>query len=130
MDDKAWPVAFHGVGYPKALIVSNIAIHGLKIVQSSDGGRHLYADKKCIRTGKIIGEGIYCSPKIEVAEYFADSNGESFLSTDGKRHKIVFQCRVNPYAIRECPTGKSDDIYWVINDPKDIRPYGICMREV
>ena len=35
------------------------------------------------------------------------------------------QCRVKPTAIRVC----SRNPYWVINDPKDIRPYGILLRQ-
>jgi hypothetical protein len=65
MDNKSWPVAFHGVGYPTALIVSNITIMGLKIAKY---GGQAYKGDKCVRTKNIIGEGIYCTPKIEIAE--------------------------------------------------------------
>jgi hypothetical protein len=43
-DDKAWPVAFHGIRNPTASIISNIAIMGLKVCPSNYGGRNIYAD--------------------------------------------------------------------------------------
>ena len=56
---------------------------------------------------------------------------EARLSVGKKKNEldklIVFQCRVNPKAIRECPGTKNE--YWVIHDPKDIRPYGILYKE-
>jgi hypothetical protein len=33
---------------------------------------------------------------------------------------------VNPKKIKVC-SGNND--YWVVNDPKDIRPYGLCFKE-
>jgi hypothetical protein len=38
---------------------------------------------------------------------------------------------VNPKKIKVCP--KEDNLewpYWVLNDPNDIRPYGLCFKEV
>jgi hypothetical protein len=39
---------------------------------------------------------------------------------------LIFQCRVNPKAIKIC---NSDNI-WVVNDSKDIRPYGIILVDI
>ena len=55
-----------------------------------------------------VGEGIYCTPEIEEAEYYA---GE--FKIKGKAYKTVIQCRVHRDHIRECNEGK----YWVINNP-------------
>jgi len=35
---------------------------------------------------------------------------------------------VNPEAVRYNKAGKED--YWVINSPKDIRPYGILLKKI
>ena len=42
-----------------------------------------------------------------------------------KNFYLIFQCRVNPSKIKVCPT----DNYWVMNEEKDIRPYGIILVE-
>ena len=60
-----------------------------------------------------MGHGIYCSPKLEIALSFAAANN---LGT-----QVLVQCRVRPGAIKEY-----GDI-WVINDSKDIRPYGLIV---
>ena len=52
------------------------------------------------------------------------------FSIGSQKYKIVLQCRVEPNAIRECPDRKVGREFWVINDPKNIRPYGICVKPV
>lgn len=36
---------------------------------------------------------------------------------------MIFQCRINPNSIKVC----DNDIYWVVNESSDIRPYGIIL---
>ena len=36
---------------------------------------------------------------------------------------MILQCRVNPKKIKVC----SNQTYWVINDSRDIRPYGVIL---
>ena len=44
-------------------VVSNIMNNGL-----IEGWTQAYSASKCIKTGKIVGVGIYCTPKIEIAQ--------------------------------------------------------------
>jgi hypothetical protein len=59
MDEKSWPVAFHGVGINDKLAIKNIIENGL-----IKGEGQAYEDDKCTRTKKIIGKGVYFSPLI------------------------------------------------------------------
>ncbi|CAE8585311.1 unnamed protein product, partial [Polarella glacialis] len=45
--------------------------------------------------------------------------------------QIVLQLRVRPSAIRKVSTGTDfEKKYWVINDPQDMRAYGVLIREL
>ena len=68
-----WAVAFHGFTSPE-FVLPKILNEGLRV-----GIRNLY------------GVGIYCSPKIEVGEYYGAP-----LELEGKKYHIVLQCRINP----------------------------------
>ena len=56
-----WAVAFHGVRDPTGYALPRIVPGGL--IPGQGPG---YAGSKCVRTGLIIGNGIYCSPKIDI----------------------------------------------------------------
>ena len=75
----------------------------------------------CIKTKQIVGEGIYCTPKIEIAVSGYTSEKINFQES---KYGIIIQCRVKPSAIKYA----SEDI-WIINNPKDIRPYGIIFAK-
>jgi hypothetical protein len=62
-----------------------------------------------------VGIGIYCAPHIQTT--FA-----GYINTSDE-YALVFQCRVNPKEIKVC----NNEVYWVINDTKNIRPYGIIL---
>jgi len=62
-----WAVAFHGVQDSSGYAFSKIVLEGLKI-----GYRQKYQSNKCMRSGWPIGRGIYCTPKIETAEEYAE----------------------------------------------------------
>lgn len=64
-----WAVAFHGVGDPSYFAVPKIALEGLKI-----GFNNLYKGENCKRTGKVINDGIYITPSIEIAASYAADN--------------------------------------------------------
>ena len=68
----------------------------------------------------LVGRGIYCSPHIQVCIGGYSGNG---VQVGNERYYLVFQCRVNPKAIKVC----SNHEYWVLNQPKDIRPYGVIL---
>ncbi|CAI2169869.1 4697_t:CDS:2 [Funneliformis geosporum] len=99
-----WPVSYHGTNKEYA---DSIADNGCLLCK---GTRFLY------------GEGIYSTPKIEVAE---DPYAVEF-DNSGAKYKVVFQNRVNPAGLI-----KHDDIaYWVTPDEKNIRPYGLCIKKL
>lgn len=98
-----WPVSYHGTGYHNSL---SIADEGFKL---SKGVRFAF------------GRGIYSTPNVTTAEMYAL---EFTLPTNGKRYKVVIQSRVNPVNLN-----KFGD-YWVSPRDEDIRPYGLCIREI
>ena len=66
-----------------------------------------------------VGTGIYCSPHFQ--ECFSYANP---IKISDKEYRLILQCRVRPSKIKVCD-GKEE--YWVINDSKDIRPYGVLL---
>ena len=72
---------------------------------------------------KKVGSGVYCTPKIDVAEEYAGQ-----VDINNKNYYAVLMVRVKPKAIR-CP--KTKDSYWIVNGTTDeIRPYRILYKEV
>lgn len=63
-----WAVAFHGVTDPTGYAFSKIALESLK-----KGPGQLYGTSVCKRSGQPIGRGIYCAPKIEIAEGYTEA---------------------------------------------------------
>ncbi|KAI6657929.1 hypothetical protein LOD99_15647 [Oopsacas minuta] len=103
-----WAVTYHGTKQPvtyhgtKQPVFEKICVEGYKV-----GPRAAY------------GKGVYSSPDINVAQYYA----QQFL-INGVEYLGIFQNRVNPKGVNiEC-AGK----FWVCPDPKDIRPYGLCVK--
>ena len=83
---------------------------------------HIY--DTCKISGTKVGKGIYCSPNVEVCtaiymNYLEITDNEGIT----KKFGLVFQCRVKPNKIKITDR----DEYWVINDSKDIRPYGMLL---
>ena len=124
-----WCVAYHGVGHRQASdSVKNIIG---KIIQSTFKPGPKQTHRNCqdrYHPGQIVGDGIYCAPKIETTELYA-----GISEINGKNYKSVLMVRVKPSAIRncyQCPDTK-DDNYWVVNGITDeIRPYRILFKEV
>ena len=106
-----WPVSYHGTDMGSA---EKIVKEGYK-----PGPRDLF------------GVGIYTSPSLEMVERWYAKN----YFYDGKTYKIAFQNRVNPdrnghlKIISASQTGVGAD-YWLSPIGKDVRPYGILIREV
>lgn len=106
-NDSEWAVSYHGTKIKCAI---PIVREGLK-----PGINNCY------------GVGVYCTPDISCAESYS----EIFTSmTTNKQYKIVFQNRVNPSKIVYCESKGGPSDYWFVEDGKDIRPYGICIKEM
>ena len=114
-----WAIAYHGTkvsGFPQILQKGFIA-----------GGGQAYAGSQCVKTGKTVGVGVYCTPGLYTASRYGGS-GHTF-----EGHQIVFvmQCRVRPSAIKHVSDCATDpEAFWVVNDPKDIRPYRVLITKM
>jgi len=119
-----WCVAYHGVGRDKsseevkkivALIITSTFKKGPW--QAYENYNDIY------HKGEKVGEGVYCTPKIETAESFS---GISEINEN--KYRTVLMTRVKPDKIR-CPEERQD--FWVVNGTTDeIRPYRILFKEV
>lgn len=82
-----------------------------------EGGGQAFAYDTCLRTGEVIGNGIYNSPYFLIAllGYTSHSVGGCHL---------VLQCRARPDKIK---IANSNNTIWVVNNSTDLRPYGIVL---
>ena len=110
---EEWPVSFHGTEKKN---VKGIARQGFLLSRSMH---------------EKYGRGIYSSPSIAVAEWYAKP-----FRRYTKRYKVVIQNRVKSDEVRVIPAAVSSTPhphvpgdYWL--QPRDdyIRPYGICIKE-
>uniref|UniRef100_A0A7S2KLS0 PARP catalytic domain-containing protein n=1 Tax=Zooxanthella nutricula TaxID=1333877 RepID=A0A7S2KLS0_9DINO len=114
-----WAVAYHGTNVDAMPAI--LCGGGMRV-----GERQAYKDFRDQRTGEQIGTGIYCTPSIETAAEFSPT-----VEAGGRRMQFVIQCRVRPAAIKRIheEVGRESGAYWLINNPSDIRPYGVLARE-
>lgn len=119
-----WCVAYHGVGSRKETkditeMVSGIASQGLKA-----GPRQAHENCDDIyHKNQKVGKGIYCTPKIEVAEAYC-----GICNVNGKKYKVAFMLRIRPNPMRGCNCPDAKD-YWVVNSC-DSRAYRILIKEI
>jgi len=136
--DGEWAVAYHGT----AMKIVPLIIKNGFLVGSGQGARN----SEDVRTGETCGKGVYCTPNLTTVECYANGNEdggseqkEAAATIDGHTLYFALQCRVRPGAIRrpirnfakhndEEVMGIDGTFEWVINDPADIRPYGILVR--
>ena len=87
------------------------------------GGAQYHKDDIAINLTKQqkVGVGVYCSPHFQIALGYADSIP---IRLAKHQYHLVLQCRVDPKKVKVC---ELDQTYWVLNEPKDIRPYGILL---
>ena len=124
-----WVVAYHGVGGllpPKDVvgIPGDIYRKGFRA-----GKRQNHKDcDDYFHPGQKVGEGVYCTPYIHIAEQYA-----GISEFKGKKYKTVVMVRVNPKARRHCFKCKESRLnqYWVVNGTTDeIRPYRILYKRI
>ena len=117
-----WAIAYHGVGQ----LLSNEKVQNkiINIITQKNlkpTNVQKYKDYKDKRNpGNNIGEGIYLTPKIKMAEYFA-----GIININNKKYKILLMARVLIEKIRE----PEDVEYWILNND-DIRVYRILVKEI
>lgn len=109
-DATGWAVAYHGTEDKN---LPGILATGFRV-----GPRQKF-EQEC-------GKGVYCTPDLELAGKYAKAE-----LVEGRRVKVVLQMRVKPEAIKRVTQNTNWDYeksYWVINDPADIRAYGVLVQ--
>ena len=111
-----WPVAYHGTNLNAAV---SILVNGLKKGNRQAFKNDININKKSIFGEKVIGEGVYLTPFIKIADHYsAPING----------YKCVLMCRVNPNKIR---VPQNEKKYWILNGNfNEIRPYRLLIKKI
>ena len=119
-----WCVAYHGVGSQKSSEEVKKIVALIITSTFKQGEGQIYENKKDIyHEGKKVGKGVYCTPKIEIAESFS-----GISEINGNKYRTVLMSRVKPDKIRS-PKGQED--YWIVNGTTDeIRHYRILFKKV
>lgn len=129
-----WAVAYHGLRRDVLCSVKGIVKNGFNVYTGKNSqwgshdedvgpNKHLFPTKNC----EI---GVYCTPQLKFL--IGDNNCERAhllkpIPYNNKYHiQTVLQCRVKPTSIRmpRC----AQDQYYIINNPKHIRVYGILVN--
>ena len=120
---EEWAVAYHGFGarmQPDKIkgIIKTIVHDNLK-----PGAGQAYSgapDKR--HPGKKCGNGVYITPKLEVATQYA-----GMITLGNKSYRLVIMVRVNPSFIRE-PQNMPG--YWIVDgNGNQLRPYRLLIKE-
>jgi hypothetical protein len=123
-DPENWYRAYHGTGNAKAVDFDNPHVSFDKQYASVDAAASIY--EKGFRAARvhIHGEGVYCSPN----PTFPEKGYVTKVVLDTKHGKKTFKCMlqvaVNPDGVNIA----TNDI-WVVENPKNIRTYGILIKE-
>ena len=121
--DGEWYVAYHGVGRNKdSKTIKDITGKIIKSEFKAGPNQIHEAHKDIYHPGKKVGNGVYCTPSINTADFYS---GISVIN--GERYKTVLMVRVKPETIRGC-SDTSD--YWVVDGTtNEIRPYRILYKK-
>jgi hypothetical protein len=118
-----WYRAYHGTGNAKAVDFGNPDASTDKYA-SVDAASSIYEKGFQSARVHVHGKGVYCSPN----PTFPESGYVAPVVLDTKYGKKTFKCMlqvaVNPYGVKIA----NKDI-WVVEDPKNIRTYGILIKE-
>ena len=119
-----WCVAYHGVGRGKeSKDVQKIINSIINDTFHAGPGQAYSTHDDMYHPGKKVGDGVYITPKIEMAQDYA-----GITSINDANYKTVLMVRVNPEVIRA--SSKMAD-YWVVNGtPDEIRPYRILYKKI
>lgn len=121
---KNWYRAYHGTKNAKAEDFKNSNENFDPKGASVDAMASIYKDGfQKARIGHY-GAGVYCSPNPLFPEKDYVSPVEIDTELGRKQFKFMLQVSMNPEGV----TISTDDI-WLVGDPKNIRPYGILIKE-
>jgi hypothetical protein len=126
LEDKTksskWAIAYHGFWHTlssneiKEVLKNIIEKNGL--IEGNNKQKSNSKDKR--HPGKIIEEGIYLAPNIDIAENFA-----GIISICNKNYKVILMAKVLISEIKE----PNDTNYWILNK-KYVRIYRILLKEI
>lgn len=126
LEDKTkyskWAIAYYGVGHT---LFSNEIEEVLKNIITKNGliegnNKQKFNSKDKRQPGKIIGEGIYLTPNIDIAENFA-----GIISICNENYKVILMAKVLISEIKE----PNDINYWILNK-NYVRIYRILLKEI
>lgn len=127
-----WYIAYHGTSgnYANAILKEGLKKGSGQVHENKNNINPLTKDKF-----PTVGLGVYCTPKIRIADEYASCAGD--IPFDDKQFRIVFMLRVNPYKIR---ISEDEPNYWVFEGDyleektvrkfdDEVRPYRILIKE-
>ena len=117
-DSSGWKTVYHGTKYCEN--IAKIVDEGLRIKGGLD--ERTYDIRKEVGHGDRYGTGIYVSDLMETAEEYCRP-----FKMKNKFYHVILQCRVRPGYFEETPSSRS---ILLIKDERDVRLYGILLREV
>jgi hypothetical protein len=131
-----WAIAYHGIGAGGNCNTVEQATLSIYKGGFKAGCGQVHRDAENINTrykpypndpnndfSKKVGIGVYCSPKPEVMDEYANY---STTNIKGKSYKMGFMMRVKPDKIR---ISKRNPTYWVLNGTtEEMRPYRIMIK--
>ena len=124
--DENWYKAYHGTGRAIAQDFGKADGDIDKQYAPIDAAASIHKSGFREARVNVHGAGVYCSPDptFPVKNYV----GTVQLQTKqgSKKFMCMLQVAVNPDGVKLTPAPK----IWVVPDPKDIRTYGILIREV
>jgi len=85
-------------------IISNVIKKGFIA-----GSNQKYKDDFCNVTGKLIGEGIYCTPLFGTAQAYTAP-----FKLNERSMRLIMMCKVSPTGVK---VTSDPDSYWVVNKP-------------
>jgi hypothetical protein len=125
-DPENWYRAFHGTGNAQSEDFGDRNQPSDNEYACVDALSSIYRDGFRKARTCAYEDGVYCSPNPR----FPEDGYTGVVSLDTqqglKRFKCMLQVAVNPAGVKF--TSNKD--IWVVPDPKDIRPYGILIKEV
>jgi len=124
-DDGNWYRAYHGTGSASTSDFGNSGAYSDDTYISVDAMASIFTT--AFRTARVAvhGPGVYCSPNPLFPENGYVSTVPLETVNGVKNFKCMLQVAVNPDGVI---FSTNPDI-WVVPDPKNIRPYGILIKE-
>lgn len=126
-DPRNWYRAFHGTGRAKKEDFDHSDHFSNSQYASVDAMASIYENEFRPARVNCHGSGVYCSPDPKFPENGYVTPVE--LDTEHGKKKFIgmLQVAVNPNGMKVVPTNEN---IWVVHNPKDIRPYGILIKEL